>query len=92
MNLTVQIDNPANLVSIAKMDAIIVTFLIGLFFTSILVIKRLKGALILGIIVTTILAIPIGRFYGDASEINFCVSTLVTWKGIVSMPDFSVHF
>ena len=86
------VDNPATLVSIAKMDAIIVTFLIGLFFTSILVIKRLKGALILGIIVTTILAIPIGRFYGDASEINFGVSTLVTWKGIVSMPDFSVHF
>jgi len=48
--------------------------------------------LILGIAVTTILAIPIGRFYGDASEINFGVTTLVTWKGLVSMPDFSVLF
>jgi len=53
---------------------------VGLFTTSILVIKRVKGALIIGIIVTTILAIPLGRFYGDASEINFGVSTLVPGK------------
>jgi AGZA family xanthine/uracil permease-like MFS transporter len=84
------VDNPATLVSIADFNPIIVTFLVGLFVTSILVIKRVKGALIYGIIATTILSIPIGRFYGDASEINFGVSTLVTWKGIVSMPDFSL--
>ena len=84
------VDNPATLVSIAEFNPIIVTFLIGLFITSILVIKRVKGALIYGIIATTILSIPIGRFYGDASEINFGVATLVTWKGFVSMPDFSV--
>lgn len=84
------IDNPATLVSIAEMNPIIVTFLIGLIITSILVIKRIKGALIYGIIITTILSIPIGRLYGDASAINYGVSTLVTWKGFVSMPDFSV--
>ena len=84
------VDNPATLVSIAEFNPIIVTFLVGLFITSILVIKRVKGALIYGIIATTILSIPIGRFYGDASAINYGVSTLVTWKGFVSMPDFSV--
>jgi AGZA family xanthine/uracil permease-like MFS transporter len=84
------VDNPATLVSIAEFNPIIVTFLVGLFITSILVIKRVKGALIFGIVATTILSIPIGRFYGDASAINFGVSTLVTWKGFVSMPDFSV--
>ena len=84
------VDNPATLVSIADFNPILVTFLVGLFVTSILVIKRVKGALIYGIIATTILSIPIGRFYGDASEINFGVSTLVTWKGLVSMPDFSL--
>lgn len=84
------VDNPATLVSVAELNPIIVTFLIGLFITSILVIKRVKGALIYGIIATTILSIPIGRFYGDAAEINYGVSTLVTWKGFVSMPDFSV--
>lgn len=84
------VDNPATLVSISKLNPIIVTFLIGLFITSILVIKRVKGALIFGIILTTLLSIPIGRFYGDASAINFGVPTLVTWKGLFSMPDFSV--
>ncbi len=84
------VDNPATLVSIADLDPIIVTFLIGLFLTSILVIKRVKGALIIGIIATTILAIPIGRLYGDASAINFGLPTLVAWKGLVAMPDFSV--
>lgn len=84
------VDNPATLVSISKINPIIVTFLIGLFTTSILVIKKVKGALIYGIILTTLLSIPIGRFYGDASAINFGVPTLVTWKGFFSMPDFSV--
>jgi len=86
------VDNPATLVSIAELNPIIVTFLVGLFVTSILVIKRVNGALIIGIIVTTLLSIPIGRFYGDASAINFGIPTLVTWKGFVSMPDFSVLF
>ncbi len=84
------VDNPATLVSIAKLDPILITFLIGLFVTSILVIKKINGALIFGIIFTTILSIPIGRIYGDASVINFGVPTLVTWNGIFSMPDFSV--
>jgi AGZA family xanthine/uracil permease-like MFS transporter len=86
------VDNPATLVSIAPMNWIIATFIIGLIITSILVVKKLKGALIIGIIITTILSIPIGRFYGDASEINFGVSTLVTWRGIFSAPDFSLLF
>jgi adenine/guanine/hypoxanthine permease len=84
------VDNPATLVGINKIDPIILTFLIGLIITSILVIKRIKGALIIGIAITTLLAIPIGRFYGDASAINFGVPTLVTWKGFFSYPDFSV--
>lgn len=84
------IDNPATLVSIGHLDAITITFIVGLIITSILVIKRVKGGLIIGIAVTTILAIPIGRLYGDASAINFGIPTLVTWKGLVSMPDFSL--
>ncbi|MFA7421825.1 MAG: NCS2 family permease [Melioribacteraceae bacterium] len=84
--------NPATLVSIAKFNPIIVTFLIGLIVTSVFVIKRIKGALILGIVFTTLLAIPIGRFYGDASTINFGIPTLVTWQGLFSLPDFSLIF
>jgi adenine/guanine/hypoxanthine permease len=84
------VDNPATLVGINRMDPVIITFLIGLIITSILVVRRMKGALIMGIIITTILAIPIGRLWGDASEINYGISTLVTWKGFTSYPDFSV--
>jgi AGZA family xanthine/uracil permease-like MFS transporter len=40
-------------------NPILVTFLIGLAVTSLLVIKRVKGALIIGIAATTILALPI---------------------------------
>lgn len=86
------VDDPATLIGIAKLDAITVTFLVGLIITSLLVIKKIKGALIIGITVTTVLAIPIGRFYGDASAINYGVATLVTWKGIFSMPDTSLLF
>jgi AGZA family xanthine/uracil permease-like MFS transporter len=78
------------LIGTAPLDVIIVTFIIGLLITSILVAKKVKGSLIIGIIITTILAIPIGRFYGDASLINYGVPTLVTWKGLLSAPDFSL--
>jgi AGZA family xanthine/uracil permease-like MFS transporter len=84
--------NPATLVSIAKFNPVIITFLIGLVVTSIFVIKRIKGALILGIVFTTLLAVPIGRFYGDASAINLGIPTLVTWQGFFSLPDFSLIF
>lgn len=82
--------NPATIVGMAPMNPITVTFIVGLLVTSFLVIKRFKGALILGIAITTILAIPIGRFWGDASAINFGSSTLVSWNGLFSYPDFSL--
>lgn len=84
------VGNPATLVGIAKMNPILVTFLIGLIFTSILVVKKVKGALIIGIAAATILSIPIGRFYGDASAINAGTATLVTWRGLFEWPDFSL--
>ncbi|MGE5433096.1 MAG: NCS2 family permease [Syntrophomonadaceae bacterium] len=84
------ISNPATIVGIGHLDAVTITFLVGLLLTSVLVIKRIKGALIIGIVLTTLFAMPIGRLYGDASAINFGVPTLVTWKGLFSAPDFSL--
>lgn len=84
------VDNPATLISIGKIDEITITFIVGLLITSLLVIKRIKGALILGIAITTLLSIPIGRLYGDASAVNFGQSTLVTWNGLFSWPDLSI--
>ncbi len=84
------VSNQATLVGIAKMNPILVTFIIGLILTSFLVVTRVKGALIIGILFTTLISIPIGRIWGDASAINFGTSTLVTWQGLFSWPDFSL--
>ncbi len=84
------IANKATLISKAPLNAMTATFLIGLAVTIILVIKKVPASLILGIIFTTILAIPIGRLWGDASAVNFGTPTLVTFNGIFAQPDFSL--
>ncbi|MDP4116067.1 MAG: NCS2 family permease [Bacteroidota bacterium] len=84
------VSNPATIVGLGHLEPTTITFLVGLLITSVLVLRKVKGALIIGIISTTVLAIPIGRLYGNASAINFGVPTLVTWRGIFSMPDFSL--
>ena len=84
--------NSSTLVSLGNMNPVTVTFLIGLLITAVLIIKKIKGAIILGILITTILAIPIGRIYGDGSSITHGSQTLVSWKGLLSYPDFSLIF
>lgn len=84
------IANKATLISKAPLNAMTATFLAGLAVTIILVIKKVPASLILGIIITTILAIPIGRLWGDASAVNFGTPTLVTFNGIFAPPDFSL--
>lgn len=83
------VDHPVTLVTIGKINSISTTFFIGLIITALLVIRKINGALLYGIGITTIMLIPIGRFWGDASHINFGIKTLVTWNGIFSAPDFS---
>jgi AGZA family xanthine/uracil permease-like MFS transporter len=84
------IANKATLISKAPLNAMTATFLVGLAVTIILVIKKVPASLILGIIITTILSIPIGRLWGDASAVNFGTKTLVTFSGIFAPPDFSL--
>ena len=84
--------NPATLVGLGELTPAVITFLIGLLITSVLVVARYKGALIIGIIATTLIAIPIGRWWGDASSINFGTPTLVSFNGIFAAPDFSLLF
>jgi len=87
------VDNPATLVGIASFkDPIVITFLIGLFVTAILIVRQTTGGIIIGIVLTTLLAIPIGRWWGDASAVNFGNAQLVTWQGVFSSPDFSLLF
>ena len=86
------VSNPATLIARGDLNPITITFLIGLAITAILVVRKTPGALILGISITTLLAIPIGRIWGDSSAINYGTSTLVTWGGFVSAPDWSLLF
>ncbi|MBC8110601.1 MAG: NCS2 family permease, partial [Verrucomicrobia bacterium] len=79
------IPNPDTLVSIGKISAPeTLTFLVGLFLMAILLIRKVKAAIILGIVCTTLLAIPLGRWYGT--------QTVVEWKGLFATPDFSLLF
>ena len=84
------IADPVTLLRLGKMNITTITFLAGFLLTALLIVKRVKGALIIGIIATTIFALPIGRLYGDASGVNFGLPTLVSWKGLFAAPDFSL--
>lgn len=85
--------NPATLVSLASLkDPHTLTFLAGLLFTAALLVRKVNGAIIIGIIFTTILAYPIGRWWGDAAAYNFGSPTVVNYTGFFSWPDFSLLF
>ncbi|MBZ9539914.1 NCS2 family permease [Modicisalibacter tunisiensis] len=73
--------NPATLVSLGDLDPALITFFLGMMATAIFTILRLNGALILGIAFTTLLALPMGRLWGD--------EVVVQWNGLASLPDFS---
>jgi AGZA family xanthine/uracil permease-like MFS transporter len=86
------VPNSATIISRGPLNEITITFLAGLFITSILVVRRVKGAMVIGIILTTLLAIPIGRLWGDASAVNFGNTVLVSWQGLFALPDFNLLF
>ena len=87
------VGNPATLVQIGNLhDPLVLTFLAGLALTAVLVARRTPGAIIIGIVLTTLAALPIGRWWGDASAFNFGQKTLVNWQGFFAAPDFSLLF
>lgn len=80
------------LTGVGFINSITVVFLLGLFITMVLVVKKVKGALILGMVVTTLLAWPVGRWFGDATAVNHGIKTLINFNGIYARPDFSWFF
>lgn len=78
------IATPATIVGIGKLTPALLTFLAGLLITAGLVLKKVKGGILLGIFITTLLAWPLGRWWGT--------EMLVTGHGIVAAPDFSLLF
>ncbi len=79
------VPNQATMVGFGGFNAITLTFIGGLGITAVLVTRRIRGAMVLGIVLTTILAAFIGRGWGGDSP-------LVLYKGFFEMPDFSLLF
>ncbi len=76
--------NPATLVSIARLsDPTVLTFGLGLLLTAALLARRVPGAIIIGIVLMTLAAVPIGRLWGGTVPI-------VVWQGAMAWPDFSL--
>jgi len=67
VNAKFVVSDPVTIVHSASLNPVVITFLIGLAVTTILVARRVTGALMIGIIFTTVIAIPIGRFWGDGT-------------------------
>ena len=80
------------LTGVGHINAITLVFLAGLFITIVLIVKKVKGSMILGMIMTTLLAWPVGRWFGDASAVNHGIKTLINYDGIYAAPDFSWFF
>ncbi|HSC53665.1 MAG TPA: NCS2 family permease [Phnomibacter sp.] len=79
------VGNPVTLVGASKLNPLLLTFLAGLIITAILIARRSKAAFLIGIVLTTLLAWPIGRWWGGTEQ-------LVAWKGLFAAPDFSLFF
>ncbi len=88
INARFVISDPKTLVATAAFDPCVLTFLAGLAITIALVVRKMPGALVVGMIATTLLAVPIGRLYGDGSAYGGG-PTLVNWTGWAAAPDFS---
>ncbi|MCW3107205.1 MAG: permease, partial [Segetibacter sp.] len=82
--------NPATIIGIGKLNPALLTFIAGFVVTSVLVIKNVKGGILLGILFTTLLAYPIGRWWGNSAGLE--TVPLVDFKGIFAAPDFSLLF
>ncbi|HTI09255.1 MAG TPA: 5'-methylthioadenosine/adenosylhomocysteine nucleosidase [Puia sp.] len=81
------VHNPATMVGMGTLNAPVLTFIAGLLLMAILIARKVKGAILMGIAFTTIAALPLGRWWGMETG-----SPLVSWKGLVASPDFSLLF
>ena len=78
------VHNPATIVGIGKLQPALLTFLAGLLFTAVLATRQVKGAILIGIVFTTLAAIPLGRLWATGTP------PLIDWKGLIAAPDFSL--
>ncbi len=77
--------DPVTLVRLGQIDSVVLVFVLGFCVTAYLMIRRVPGALILGILFTSLLSFPVGRWFGEGAP-------LVVWQGVFAPPDFSLLF
>lgn len=76
------VDHPATLVSMGPLTPSTLTFIAGLIITLFFVLRSITGALLWGILLTSLLSIPLGRIYGEG--------IVTQYKGVFAAPDFSL--
>lgn len=91
------VDNPATLVSLGKIsEGSALLGIIGIVVTSILLVKNIKGALLIGIIATTLIGIPLGvtQFNGvlSAPPTIEPIFMKIQWDSILSKDMFVIVF
>ncbi|MCC9137817.1 NCS2 family permease [Pontibacter silvestris] len=84
------VPNSATILGVSSLNATLLTFLAGLLVTAVLVARQVKGAILIGILFTTLAAYPIGRWWGGETATG--IEPLVSWQGIFAAPDFSLLF
>ncbi|MCE7060873.1 NCS2 family permease [Dyadobacter sp. CY343] len=77
--------SPATMVSLGNLNASTLTFIAGLLLTVVPLIRNVKGSILIGIVLTSLLAWPIGRWWGGTE-------TVITITNLVAPPDFSLLF
>jgi AGZA family xanthine/uracil permease-like MFS transporter len=84
------VSNPATIVGFGGITLTVVLFLVGLFITSLLVIKRVKGNLVLGIIITSAIALIVSLVASGAGWIE--APFVNPPSKIFAMPSLEVFF
>ncbi|QHL86110.1 NCS2 family permease [Nibribacter ruber] len=82
------VPNPATIIGLGDLTPTVLTFLAGLLLTAVLLTKNVRGGILIGILFTTLLAYPIGRWWG----LEDAAGPLIQWKGFFAAPDFSLLF
>ena len=82
------VSNPATMVGFGGITPQILIFIFGLFFTGFLVIKRIKGSLIIGIVTTSIIALIVSLIMANNGKAGFVRMP----EGVFALPTVDVFF
>ena len=76
--------NTATIIGLNPLNPTLLTFLAGLLLTAVLIARNVTGAILIGILFTTLASYPLGRWWGTD------VAPLISWQGLFAAPDFSL--